>query len=241
MTQQPVTARRTPLNRDRVLAAAVVLADEAGFESLSMRRLAQELAVVPMAIYKHVANKEELLDGMVDVIVGEIGPALHNPDWKDAVRTRVLSARQALLRHPWARQAIESRTGRTPAVLEYMDDFIGMFLAGGFSVDLTHHAMHALGSRMWGFTQELFDNEAGYKSEAEVPPEVQAAMVQEMSQRYPNILQVAMAARHDDGSVVGQGCDDQFEFEFALDLLLDGFERLHGQDWTSERAMRDRG
>jgi len=232
MTQQAEATRRIPLNRERVLAAAVVLADEAGIESLSMRRLAQELGVVPMALYKHIANKEELLDGMVDDIVGEIDPPVRDSGWKSAVRLRVLSARQSLLRHPWARQVLESRTTRTPAVLGYMDSFIGMFLAGGFSVDLTHHVMHALGSRMWGFTQELFDDSAGGVP-ADLPPEMQAAMMQEMARRYPNILQVAMAANHDDGSVVSQGCDDQFEFEFALDLLLDGFERFHQQGWTS--------
>jgi AcrR family transcriptional regulator len=241
MTQQLETSRRTPLNRGRVLVAAVALADGAGLEALSMRRLAEELGVVPMALYKHVANKDELLDGMVDVIVGEIAPAERSADWKQAVRLRVLSARQALLRHPWARQVLESRTTRTPAVLGYMDEFIGMFLAGGFAVDLTHHVMHALGSRMWGFTQELFDDAGTHRAEAEVPPEAQAAMLEEMAKRYPNILDVAMAARHDDGSVVSHGCDDQFEFEFALDLLLDGFERLHGQGWSSKAAKRELG
>ena len=240
MTAQMEATRRTPLNRVRVLEAAVSLADEAGIGSLSMRRLAQELGVVPMALYKHVANKDELLDGMVDVIVGEIDPPVRGPGWKGAIRLRILSARRALLRHPWARQVLESRTGRSPAVLEYMDDFIGMFLAGGFSVDLTHHVMHALGSRMWGFTQELFDDAGSQGAAADAAPEAQAAMFQEMSRRYPNILQVAMAARHDDGSVVGQGCDDQFEFEFALDLLLDGFERLHGQGWDSTQAKLGR-
>ena len=235
MTQQVEAARRIPLNRDRVLSAAVVLADEAGIEALSMRRLAQELGVVPMALYKHVANKEELLDGMVDVIVCEIDPPVSSADWKNAVRLRILSARRSLLRHPWARQVLESRTNRTPAVLGYMDSFIGMFLAGGFSVDLTHHVMHALGSRMWGFTQELFDNSAN-GAPAPVTPETQAAMFQDLAARYPNVLEVAMAAKHDDGSVVGQGCDDQFEFEFALDLLLDGFGRFREQGWTSARA-----
>lgn len=239
MTQQAEATRRTPLNRSRVLTAAVVLADEAGIESLSMRRLAQELGVVPMALYKHVANKEELLDGMVDMLVAEIDPPFSGAGWKNAVRQRVLSARRSLLRHPWARQVLESRTTRTPAVLGYMDSFIGMFLAGGFSVDLTHHVMHALGSRMWGFTQELFDDSAS-AAPADPAPEMQAAMLQEMAKRYPNILQVAMAANHDDGSVVSQGCDDQFEFEFALDLLLDGFERFHRQGWTSEQAKLER-
>jgi AcrR family transcriptional regulator len=243
MTQQEDTARRIPLSRGRVLDAAVRLADETGIDLVSMRRLAQELGVVPMALYKHLANKEELLDGMVDTLVGEIDPPVGDAGWKSAVKLRVLSARRALLRHPWGRPVLESRTNRTPAVLEYMDSFIGMFLAGGFSVDLTHHVMHALGSRMWGFTQELFDDPAGPAgaAEAEMPPEVQAAMYREMAARYPNILQVAMASKHDDGPVVGQGCDDQFEFEFALDLLLDGFERLHEQDWTSKRAKVDHG
>ncbi|SKB54736.1 transcriptional regulator, TetR family [Arthrobacter sp. 49Tsu3.1M3] len=238
MTQQAERTRRIPLSRDRVLTAAVVLADQVGIEALSMRRLAQELGVVPMALYKHVANKEELLDGMVDALVSEIDPPVRDAGWKDAVRLRVLSARRALLRHPWARQVLESRTNKTPAVLGYMDSFIGMFLAGGFSVDLTHHVMHTLGSRMWGFTQELFDDPAGGNAAAlaALPPEAQAAMFREMAERYPNILKVAAASAHQD-SVVGQGCDDQFEFEFALDLLLGGFERLHRQHWTSSPAQ----
>ncbi|NMR28659.1 TetR/AcrR family transcriptional regulator [Crystallibacter degradans] len=227
MAQQRETVRRTPLSRKRVLSAAVVLADESGVESLSMRKLAQELGVVPMALYKHVANKEELLDGMVDVIVGEIDTGASGEGWKSAVRQRVLAARQILLRHPWARRVIESRTNKSPVVLEYMDSMIGMFQAGGFSVDLTHHVMHAMGSRMWGFTQEVFDDSAN--ATAEISP----TMLHAMAEKYPHVMEIAMRADHDDDSVVGQGCDDQFEFEFALDLLLDGFERLHEQGWTS--------
>jgi len=241
MAQRMEGEPRERLNRERVLGAAVLLAGRAGLESLSMRRLAQELGVVPMALYKHVANKEELLDGMVEAIVGEIDPPVRDTGWKDAVRLRVLSARSVLLRHPWARQVLESRTRRTPAVLEYMESFIGMFLAGGFSVDLTHHVMHALGSRMWGFTQELFDDPAGPAAPAELSPQAQAALHAEMARLYPNIVQVALAATHDDGTVAGHGCDDQFEFEFALDLLLDGFERLHRRDWTSRAARREGG
>lgn len=244
MTQQIDGQRRMRLNRTRVLQAAVSLADEAGIDELSMRRLGQELGVVPMALYKHVANKEELLDGMVETIIAEIDPAATDPavggaDWKNVVRLRVLSARAVLQRHRWARQVLESRTNQTPAVLGYMDSFIAMFLAGGFTVDLTHHVMHAMGSRIWGFTQELFDDSAGPGEDgAEVSPEKQAAVFEEMAARYPNILQVATAASHDEGSVVGRGCDDQFEFEFALDLLLDGFERLHRQGWTSRQAKK---
>jgi AcrR family transcriptional regulator len=229
MVQRTEAGRRAPLNRDRVLRAAVALADGTGIESLSMRKLAKELGVVPMALYKHVASKEELLDGMVDVVIGEIDPPVRGTGWKSAVRRRVLSARQALLRHPWASRVIETRTNRTPVVLGYMDSMTGMFLAGGFSADLTHHVMHALGNRMWGFTRELFDD--GQGGDPDPPP----AAFDEIAKRYPHIVEIAMAATRGDPSAVGRGCDEQFEFEFALDLFLDGFERLRDQGWTSQR------
>jgi AcrR family transcriptional regulator len=227
---QKVTPRRSPLNRRRVLQAAVTLADDAGLDALSMRNLAQALSVVPMALYKHVANKEELLDGMVEVIVGEIDPPVPGAGWKDAIRKRILSARQTLIRHRWASGVIESRIHAPPVVLDYMDSLVGMFRAGGFSVDLTHHVMHALGSRMWGFTQEVFPTPS-----PPADPQLRAAMFRELSERYPHIIEMATAGTHDPASAVGRGCDDQFEFEFALDLLLDGFERLHRQGWTSRQ------
>jgi AcrR family transcriptional regulator len=211
---------RVPLSRERVLDAAVALADAGGVDALSMRKIAQELGVVPMALYKHVSSKDELLDGMVDVVVGEIDPPASGTDWKTAIRRRVLSARSALLRHPWASRVIESRTDPTPAVLEYMDSMIGMFRAGGFSIDLTHHAMHAMGSRLLGFSQELFDDSV------DLDPEATAVMLQRMAGRFPHITELVMAITHEEASVVGQGCDDQFEFEFALDLMLDGLDRL---------------
>ncbi len=216
-------ARRAPLSRDRVLRAAVALADRAGIDSLSMRSLAEELHVVPMALYKHVDNKEQLLDGMVDVVVGEIDRPAGGTDWKSAVRRRILSARGTLLRHPWASRVIESRAKPTPAVLDYLNSIIAMFRAGGLSADLTHHVMHALGSRVWGFTQELFPTPP--------PPDGLAA-------RYPYIIEIATAGAHDEASVVGQGCDDRFEFEFALDLLLDGCERLHHEGWNPRQRRR---
>ena len=229
--------RRAPLNRDRVLRAAVTLADEVGIAGLSMRRLAEQLRVVPMALYKHVADKDELLDGMVDVVVAEFDPPDPALDWKDGVRQRVLSARRAVLRHPWARQAIESRTRRTPAVLGYMDSVAGTLRTGGFSIDLTHHVMHALGNRIWGFSPELFDESADDGAPPPTP-EAQQAMAAEFAQRYPHVLEIATAATGGDLSAVGRGCDEQFEFEFALDLLLDGAERLHRRGWRS--TDRDR-
>ncbi|MEU4091675.1 TetR/AcrR family transcriptional regulator C-terminal domain-containing protein [Streptomyces sp. NPDC026673] len=215
---------RVPLSRARILVAAVALADDGGIAALSMRRIAGELGVVPMALYKHVANKDELLDGMIDVLVGEIDPPVGGIDWKDGVRRRVLSARRMLLRHPWASVVIQSRmkarTTPTPAVLAYLDSMIGIFRAGGFSVDLVHHAMHVMGSRLLGFSEELFEDTAGREPDPDaMPPE-------EMAARYPHLTELAMAVAHDEQSVVGAGCDDQLEFEFALDLMLDGLERL---------------
>jgi AcrR family transcriptional regulator len=237
MAQKRETPRRIPLSRDRVLRAAVALADEAGIESVSMRRLAQELGVVPMALYKHVANKEDVLDGMVDVVVGDIDPPAGGADWKSAIRQRILSARQTLLLHPWASRVLESRENPTPRVMAYMDSTIGIFRAGGFSIDLTHHVMHAVGSRIFGFTQELFDDSAS------ADPEAPAAMPPEMAQQYPYITELLTAISHEQGSVVGPGCDDQFEFEFALDLLLDGIETLRARELaaTQPGAHPERG
>ena len=220
MAQPTEEPRRVRLNRDRVLRAAVTLADEAGIDAVSMRKLADELGVVPMALYKHVANKEELLDGMVDIVIGEIDPPASDADWKNAIRMRVLSARRSLQRHPWAPGAIESRTDPSPVLLAYIDSMIGILRAGGFSADLTHHALHALGSRLYGFTQEIFDDAPP------VDPQALEMLVRQMQGRYPHIAEMTQAVFHDEASVVGQGCDDQFEFEFALDLLLDGLDRL---------------
>jgi AcrR family transcriptional regulator len=211
---------RVRLSRDRVLVTAVALADRDGVDAASMRKIAQELGVVPMALYRHVANKDELLDGMVDIVVGEIDPPETGVHWKAAVRRRILSARRALLRHPWARQVMESRPEPTPTVLAYMDSMIGMFRAGGFSLDLVHHTMHAMGSRLMGFSQELFDDTGP------ADPSTAAQMQQAMAARYPHIAELVGAVMHDDASVVGSGCDDQLEFEFALDLMLDGLEKL---------------
>jgi AcrR family transcriptional regulator len=215
--------QRERLNRDRVLATAIALADADGIDALTMRHLAQQLDVVPMALYKHVANREQLLDGMVDTIVGEIERVPFAGEWRAAVRAQVLASRTALQRHVWARRVVETRVGKSLTVLDHIEAFTGLFLAGGFTPDLTHHAMHALGGRMWGFTQEVFEDPTPAPA---MPPEV----MQQMALRYPSIL--AVASPHP-GHVVGDGCDDDFEFAFALDLMLDGFERLKAQNWSS--------
>jgi AcrR family transcriptional regulator len=228
-SQIEVRARpREPLSRERVLRAAVALADQEGVESLSMRRIAQQLGVVPMALYKHVANKEELLDGMVDVVMGEINQVVgqiggHPRDWKKALRGRILSAREVLLRHPWAPALMESRTIVTPAMLRYFDSVIGLLREAGFSTDLTHHAMHALGSRALGFSQEMYDDSG------ELDPDATAVLIRQMGDEYPHIANMVSDISHDADTTLGW-CDDQVEFEFALDLLLDGLERLRDRN-----------
>lgn len=227
----PGARRREPLSRERVLAAAVALADASGTsdgaDAVSMRRLAQELGVVPMALYKHVADKDALLDGMVDVVVAEIDAPDPSLRWRPAMRARILSAREAQLRHPWARRVMETRVAPTPTVLAYLDSTLAILLDGGLSPDLTHHVMHAMGSRVFGFTQELYEQSATPPDE--VAPE-QAAMLAAM---FPHVVTVATSRAHDRSSTVGPGCDDAFEFAFSVDLLLDGIERLHRKRWTS--------
>ena len=213
--------RRRRLSRDGVLRAAVDLADEEGLGSVSMRNLSARLEVVPMALYNHVANKEELLRGMVNVIVGEIDPPSGHGSWKDAVRQRILSARQVMLRHPWARHVIEPRTIRTPAVLAYMESMAETFRAAGFSVDLTHHVMHAIGRRMWGFGHELFP------SPEEADTTAPRMTVGELAETHPHLAEIASAFD------AGRACDPQVEFEFTLEMLLDSFERLLGPHPTS--------
>jgi AcrR family transcriptional regulator len=210
-----------------VLHAAVDLADRDGIESLTMRNLAHEVGVEAMSLYYHVANKEAVLDGVVDVIVGEINEAMTTvdgpdakDDWKTAMRRRILVARDVMLAHPWAPDVIEQRTSMSPAILLYFEVLLGIFREGGFSYDLAHHAMHALGSKALGFSQELFkpDNEAGDEATDEV--------FEQLATQLPHLTGMLTEISHDDPDSTLGWCDDQAEFEFGLDLLLDGLDRL---------------
>jgi AcrR family transcriptional regulator len=219
----PSAEPRVRLSRERVLHAAVELTDEGGIESLTMRTLGQKLGVEAMSLYNHVANKEDILDGMVDLVMSEVNDAASEVDvpageWKTALRRRVLAARGVFLRHRWAPDVLESRTNTSTPMLRYNDSVIGLFLNAGFSADLTHHAMHALGSRVLGFTQEL-------GNDSDVDLEQMKASFRQMAGEYPNIAAMLEEVTHDADTTLGW-CDDQFEFEFALDLLLDGLERL---------------
>jgi len=215
-TKDESEARRAPVSRARVLEAAVGLADREGIDAVSMRRLGQELGIEAMSLYTHIRGKEDLLDGMVDMVVAEIPVDTAGPDWRTTLRRQILAARSVMLRHRWAARIIETRSAPGPATLAYMEAATGMIRDGGFTVDLTHHAMHVLGSRVLGFNQDLFDDSG-------VPdPEVVAAFAAQMASAYPNIAAIAGAASHEGG--LG-GCDDDYEFAFGLDLILDGLER----------------
>ena len=209
--------RRTQLTRERVLAAGIELADRDGIESISMRRLAQELGVEAMSLYTHVRNKDDLLDGMVDAVISEIPTDADGADWKTSLRRMVFAARGVVLNHPWAPAVIVSRTAAGPAMLHYTNAAIGILREGGFTVAQAHHALHLLGSRALGFTQDLFD-ESG-----DVDPEAVATLLRELGGALPYVAEMALAVSHD--GALGP-CDDQAEFEFALDFILDGLERL---------------
>jgi len=216
------TEPRLPLSRERVLAAAVAFADTHGIDELSMRKLGHELGVEAMSLYHHVANKDEILDGMVDVIAGEIGPTSSDHGWKERLRSRILTAREVMKRHPWAPAVIETRKTMSYPMMRYMESVAAIMRDGGFSIDLMHHAMHALGSRALGFSQELYEESDG----SDQSPEVQAAMMEQMASEFPNISAIAIEVQHQDETIVGSGCDDDVEFVFALDVILDGLERI---------------
>lgn len=230
-TQQ--TGRRTPLSRERVLAAAVDLADTAGIDALTVRRLAESLGVEAMSLYYHVPNKEAILDGIVELVFTEIerevgGVEVPETDaaWQAALRARILGARRVMLRHPWAPALLDSRSGLAPTTARYVDSVVGTLRSGGLSYDLIHHAMHALGSRMFGFSQELGeDDDSGDDTDlAQL-----AAMV-------PHLAAMLAVVRHDDPDSTLGWCDDQYEFEFGLDIILDGLARKRAFESRAEPA-----
>jgi len=210
--------RRTPLTRERVLAVAIELADRGGVEALSMRKLGQELGVDAMALYRHVRNKDDLLDGLLEAILRQVEPPAPGDDWKSTVRAQAMSARAVMLRHPWARQVIEERGTGGPASMVHIEFVLGALRDAGFSLELAHHSLHLLGSRIFGFAQDLFE-ETGPDPTAEEA----AIAARFLSGQFPHIAELAGSVSHE--GVLGR-CDDDVEFAFGLDLVLDGLERL---------------
>ncbi|MEU4428015.1 TetR/AcrR family transcriptional regulator C-terminal domain-containing protein [Actinoplanes sp. NPDC024001] len=222
-------ASRTPLTRERVLAAAVAIADAEGVKALTMRRLAADLDVEAMSLYYHLPAKEALLDGVVETVLGEICAAVaaREPaeDWRAAIRERFLTAREVMLRHPWAPVLLGSRRAVPPIVYAYYDGIVATLVGGGFSYRLAHRALHAFGSMALGFAQEIFSPaNAGGTTETDTAEEDLAAMAAAV----PHLTAMVAAEVHDAGDPMLGWCDSQVEFEFTLDLLLDGLARLRG-------------
>jgi AcrR family transcriptional regulator len=223
-------AFREPLSRERVLVAAVALADAEGIQALTMRRLAADLGVEAMSLYYHVPGKEALLDGLVDYVLGEIDTAVSrldptgtDTDWRPRLRQRFLAAREVMLRHPWAPGLIGTRPTIPAAVYTYYDGIVGTLIGAGFSYRIVHRALHAFGSLPLGFAQELFSpTSAGGSLEAETAE----AELPAIAEALPHLTAMMAAEAHDVADPTLGWCDSQIEFEFTLDLLLDGLERL---------------
>jgi len=208
---------RGRLSRDRVLAAALALADAGGLESLTMRRLGEDLGVEAMSLYKHVTNKDDLVDGMVDLVFAEIELPTPGAEWRTAMRERAVSVRSALIRHPWATALMQSRTAPGPATLHHHDTVIGTLRGAGFSVGLTAHAFSALDAYVYGFALQQrslpFDTleeaqEVGRQMFARMPPGA-----------YPHLTELTV--QH----ILQPGYDYGDEFDYGLELVLDGLDR----------------
>jgi AcrR family transcriptional regulator len=212
--------RRTPLSRERVLRAAIALADEGGFESLTMRKLAKELGVEAMSLYNHVANKDDLLDGMVDLVFAEIELPATDGDWRAAMRRRAVSTREALNRHRWAIGLMEGRSSHGPANLSLHNAVLGCLRAAGFSLEMTVHAYSVQDSYIYGFALQERDmsSESADDFAAEAQRQMQA--YQAVLADYPHLVEVV------GGHVAKTGYDYATEFLFGLDLILDGLDRL---------------
>jgi len=221
------------LTRGRVLHGAVEVADAEGIDALTMRHLASELGVEAMSLYHHIPNKESVYDGMVELILEEIIAEADavpvtwaDDDWRTELRARLLAARRVQLRHKWAPGLIAHRSDMHHLVITWFDALLGVLHRGGFSWDLAHHALHAIGSYALGFSQELF-----VPASPEAAEEAEA-MFEQIKDQYPNLMQMMAEVSHDDlDSAIGW-CDDQTEFEFSIDVLIEGLEQRRLREAT---------
>jgi AcrR family transcriptional regulator len=214
---------RQPLSRERALDVAMELADAGGLEAVTMRALAAELGVEAMSLYHHVANKDALLDGMVDRVFAEIALPAMSTDWRAELRRRAQSARAVLRRHPWAIALMESRSTPGPATLRHHDAVLGCLRHAGFSIPLTGHAYAVLDSYVYGFAHtEVNLPMQTSKQTAELASQI---MSQFPVDEYPHLAEFTLKQVLQPGYAYGN------EFEFGLDLVLDGLDRA----FTAER------
>jgi AcrR family transcriptional regulator len=201
-----------------VLEAAVSLADAGGIESLTMRRLAQEVGVEAMTLYYYVANKDEILNGIVDMVVSEIELPPSGDDWRTALRRSAISAHEILVRHPWSASLVLSGGGVSAARLRLMDAILGTLRGAGFSADMTDHAYHALDSHITGFT--LWQVSMPFDTREELVDLAEAFLQETSADEYPYVVE------HAEQHMGPSAPEGKTEFEFGLDLILDGLERL---------------
>jgi AcrR family transcriptional regulator len=217
---EPSAKPRIPLSRERVLRAAIALADEGRIESLTMRKLGQKLRVEAMSLYNHVANKDDILDGIVDLVFSEIAIPSDRADWKAAMRTRAISARDVLLRHPWATGLMQSRTKPGPATLRHNDSVLGSLRAAGFTVDMAAHAFSVMDGYIYGFALQQMNLPSKTSEEA---TQLAGNILRELpADEYPHLAEMIVEHALKPGYAYAE------EFEFGLDLILDGLERLRG-------------
>ncbi|TDK27992.1 TetR/AcrR family transcriptional regulator [Arthrobacter crusticola] len=213
---------RVPLTRERAVHAAVQHADVAGLEGLTMRHVAKALNVAPMALYRHVANREDLIDAMIDVVFGEIPLPLGGAAWKPAMRDRALSLREALVRHRWAIGLMESRMRPGPANLRHHDAVIGKLRSAGFDIAMVAHAYSLLDGYIYGFA--LTRMNMPFDSEAEMDAMAQHMFEPFPANEYPNLAEFVNT------HVLKPGYDYAEEFEYGLEVILDGLEAALGTD-----------
>jgi AcrR family transcriptional regulator len=221
--------KRERLTKESVLAAAIKLADDAGVEALTMRKLADKLGVEAMSIYYHLPNKEAILTGLVDIVFAEIKLPQQVDGWRIAMRTRALSARDVLVRHPWALGLMDSRRDPGYATLRHHDAMIGALRAGGFSIAGAAHAFSVLDSYIYGFVLQQVSLPFNTPDEL---TEVAESIVHEMSAKeFPHLTEMAI------GHAMLPGYSYTNEFAIGLDLILDALERqLHADGWVASPA-----
>jgi len=216
-TTKSPAERRVPLNRERVLNGALAVADAEGVGALTMRLLAEHLGVKPMALYHHFANKSEIIDGIVDLVFSEIELPSISGEWRPEMTRRACSARQVLRRHPWSIALLQSRTHPGPATLRHHNAVIGTLRGAGFSVAMTAHAYALLDSYVYGFAlSEASLPINGPETVAEV---AESMMLQYLAKDYPHLSE--FSTEH----ILKPGYDFGHEFEFGLELVLDGLTR----------------
>jgi len=218
---------REPVTRQRAIRVAVALADAGGIESLSMRKLAAELGIEAMSLYYHVKSKDDILDGMLDVVYSEFATPRAGDQWRTAMRQRAESTRSVLARHPWA-ISIKARTSPGPATLGHLDSVIGCLAAAGFSMAMIGHAMSVLDSYVQGFAQQEATLPLNPSGDIGAATEDIMAQQEAMAEAFPNLAAMAVSLILQPGYAYGN------EFEFGLELVLNGLEIAHSAERTGD-------